>query len=113
MSHISLTDREDIHRVITVAMADTSAWGQPAWTEAVDLAYTQVTEAQVTIAELTAGTDFADTMAELEDTLDAAGFGGPVVVDPATGTPQPFVDSLCLDAWRTYRDVLRQRLIDS
>jgi hypothetical protein len=58
-------------------------------------------------------TDLADATAALEDTLDTAGFGGPAVVDPATGTPQPFVDSLSLDAWRAYRDVLRQHLIDT
>jgi hypothetical protein len=96
---------EDIDRVVALAAGDAAAWP-----DQVDALYGAVTEGRDRVVELAQGTDLADETTELEQALDAAGFGGPAPPDLAGGTAQAFLDSLAFDAWDSYRDAVREQL---
>jgi hypothetical protein len=114
---------EDVERVIGAALGTSSDWGEPEWVESVDLVYPQALDGRegvlqaATAAEEALPSDEATTLAEateaMEKSLDEQGFGAPVALDPASGTPEPFVASLALGVWHSYADLVRQRLVDA
>jgi hypothetical protein len=76
------------------------------WAAEVEPYYQPAIDAWPELMELARDTDLADATTALDGTLTEATFG-----DPPTGTPDDFVTSLSVDAWRSYRDVARQHLL--
>jgi hypothetical protein len=95
---------EDVDRVAALASGDPAAW--PAQVGALDDA---MTAGRDRVLELAQGADLDDATAELQAALAASGFGGPPPAE-APGGGAPFVASLSPDAWRDYRDAVRERL---
>jgi hypothetical protein len=114
---------EDVELVIGAALGTSWDRGTPEWVESVELVYPQATDGREGVlraaraAEDALPPDEAQTLAEvteaMEKSLDEQGFGGPVVVEPESRTPDPFVESLALGVWHSYADLVRQRLVDA
>jgi hypothetical protein len=94
-----------IEALIQVAGVATSQGAD--WAADVEPHYRPAIDAWPKLTALARDTDLADATTALEDTLADTGFGG-----PPTGTPDDFNATLSVDAWRSFRDVARQHLLE-